>query len=178
MDSSETLGRRMPRKVYERLFNPVDELFSFPDTDVYQEACSLMCSFFGRGAWKGEEKDQWQQRDPDWERGNSDLLHEKNLNTPVLWEPKRSDWLRTQPALCFSSAFYIPCLQANLLSLNILGLRLGFYVGILPAKFSGVALSNLDNFHPANCDKVQEGLQIQLLYKIFSQKNPPAGILP
>lgn len=170
-------GEGCPGRVFERLFNPVDDLVSPPEADAYQEACSFMCSFLGRGAWKGEEKDQWQQGDPERKKGNSELLHEKNLNTPVLWEPKRTDWLRTQPALCFSSAFYIPCQQANMLSPNILGLRLGFCLQSSQVLL-WVILEEMTTFTPVSCDKGQQRLQIQLLYKIVSQKHPPAGILP
>lgn len=49
-------GEGCPGKVHERLFNPVDHLGL--EADAYQEACSFMYSFLGRGAWKGEEKDQ------------------------------------------------------------------------------------------------------------------------
>lgn len=81
---------------------------------------ALLCVAFLEEEHGRERRKTSDSRDLDWKKGNSELLHAKNLNTPVLWEPERSDWLRTQPALCFSSAFCIPCLQANMLSLNIL----------------------------------------------------------
>ena len=120
--SPENLERRMPREGIRKAVFPSTLLDLLPwswDSWAHMPLCSSTCSFFGRGAWKGEEGDWWQQGS----RGQFRAAPwKKTINGPAPWELKRLAWLGTQGALCFSSALLIHWRQPNMLSPNISGL--------------------------------------------------------